>query len=42
MLSMSATAPGVHLFLFDELAPVGAGFAFQHGGTETRILVQQP
>jgi hypothetical protein len=33
---------GVHLFFFDELAPMGVGFAFDHGGVETRILVQQP
>lgn len=33
---------GVHLFFLDEFAPVGAGFAFLHGGAETRILVHQP
>jgi hypothetical protein len=32
---------GVHLLFFDELAPVGAGFAFLHGGSKTRVFIEQ-
>jgi hypothetical protein len=42
LLSEHLFEASVHLFLFDEFAPICISFALKRGGAESRVLLRQP